>query len=38
VKGYNEISWVMQRIRIEQAKNLKSNDINQTAEAELAGV
>ncbi len=39
VKGYNEIPWVIQRIRVEQKSALtKNKDINQTAEMELAGV
>jgi len=40
VKGYNEIPWVIQKIKMLQKSDEQNiqNDVNQTVEAELAGV
>ncbi len=40
VKGYNEIPWVIQRIKMLQKSNgqIVQSDVNQMAKAELAGV
>ena len=38
VKGYNEIPWVMQRIRITQKAKITGVNVNQTVEMKLVGV
>src|SRR3989338_754689 len=38
VKGYNEIPWVMQRIRITQKAKITGDNVHQTVEMKLVGV